>query len=116
MASKKKKKGKNKKKLTKRFTKHLKQIIKVHGTELALGFVTGIITKLIAEKVSEPTSEKKKTTAEEQPGVVTAVKEKTKAVARKVKAAVTPKIPTARKTPVRKTTAKPVSEPEPNQE
>ncbi len=112
--AKKKKKAKAKKSLTKRLTKQLKKVIKAHGTELALGFVTGIITELIADKTSKPKKSKKnKNSEEEEPALATAVKETTRAVTNKVKAAIAPKTLVARKAPIRKTETKPVATNEP---
>ena len=116
--SKKKKKGKGKKKLSKQLTKQLKKVIKVHGTELALGFVTGIITKLIADRTDKSSKNKKakKTaeTKEEQSPLVTAVKETTQAVAEKVKTAIAPQAPpVVRKAPAKRINPRPVTAPEP---
>jgi hypothetical protein len=115
--AKKKKKGKGKKKLSKQLTKQLRKVIKVHGTELALGFVTGIITKLIADKTGKSDKAKKsknvaKTDQEEQSPLITAVKETTQAVANKVKTAIVPAKPAARKAPARRVNPKPVITPE----
>lgn len=106
--SKKKKKGNSKKKLTQQLTKQLKKVIKVHGPELALGFVTGLVTKLIAGKLKTGKKGKKQNedASQEQPTLATAVEETTKAVVAKVKAAVTPKTPVSKKKPVKSVTAK----------
>ncbi len=116
--TKKKVKSKSKKKLTKRLTKQLKQVIKVHGADVALGFVTGLVTHLIAGKTKEPNVKKGKKVEKEtaEPSVITAAKKTTRAVAAKVKDAVIPKAPIARKTPVRKSAAKPVTPKEASQE
>ncbi|RDC63324.1 hypothetical protein [Adhaeribacter pallidiroseus] len=100
--SKKKKKGKSRKKLTKQLTKQLKRAIKVHGTELALGFVTGLITKLIADKTEKPKKARKSKAikTEEQPTLATTMEETAKAVVNKVKATVVPKASVAKKEPV----------------
>ena len=90
-------------------------MVKVHGKELALGLVTGIITKLIADKTKEPKKSKKEkaVTEEEQPAIATTIKETTKAVANKVKAAIVPaKTNRVRKAPVRKPTPEPAPQTE----
>lgn len=116
--SKKKKKANSKKKLTKQLTKQLKKVIKVHGPELALGFVTGLVTKLITGKTKAPKKSKtsKAVSNEEQPTLVNAMEETTKAVVNKVKDVVTPKASVAKKEPVKKAPAEPVVTAEPNTE
>jgi hypothetical protein len=116
--SKKKKKANSKKKLTKQLTKQLKKAIKVHGPELALGFVTGLVTKLITGKSKAPKKSKKSKEApnEEQPTLVNAVEETTKAVVDKVKDVITPKALAAQKEPVKRAPAEPIATAEANTE
>jgi len=108
MATKKKHKGKAKKKLTQQFAKHLKRFIKVHGTELVLGFLTGVVTKFIAERTGGTINPK--TESQEAPVAETTAVNSINTETDKASAATTNPKPVSRKAPARKKVTKPKTE------